>query len=483
MPRTTLLWFREDLRLHDNPALSEAAQRGNRLLPVYLHTPQESAPWQSGGASHWWLHHSLCALDESLRQAGSGLVIRSGESALALLQQLIAESGADGVYWNRLYTPAAVARDAQIESVLNADGIEVNSHRAGLLFEPASIHKDNGEPYRVFTAFWKRCQAHSLYQPLCTAPERLPALPAGIAGSTPAALGLLPQIPWDQGFADCWQPGEAGAQKQAERFFTTDLYDYEQQRDLPASPGTSQLSAHLHFGEISPRALINRAVAQLDCAASASARQSVQRFMAELGWREFAAHILFHFPDSCTDSMDARFGRFPWREDPHALRRWQQGRSGFPIIDAGMRQLWQCGWMHNRVRMLVASFLTKNLRQHWLHGARWFWDTLVDADLASNSLGWQWVAGCGTDAAPYFRIFNPVLQGKKFDPQGEYIRRWVPELAALDSRFIHEPWKCSHGCDYPQPMIDLADSRQQALAAFQSLRTAPAATAGSTRRR
>jgi deoxyribodipyrimidine photo-lyase len=470
MPRTTLVWFREDLRLHDNPALDHAAQTAERVIPVYLHTPGEAGEWAPGGASRWWLHHSLRALDKDLQQAGSGLVLRQGDSALALLQALLRETGADSVAWNRLYTPWAIARDRQIRAALTQQGIAVHSFRASLLFEPQSVVKDNGEPYRVFTAFWKRCQAQPLYQSPCATPERIRS-DALARGSALEQLGLLPCIPWDRGFYPQWTPGEAGAHAQAEAFFADDVEEYDTARDIPGVSGTSRLSAHLHFGEISPRVLMNRAVQALDEVATPAARQSVTRFMAELGWREFAAHILYHFPDSAVTSMDARFAQFPWAEpEAEVLQRWQQGRTGFPVIDAGLRELWHTGWMHNRVRMLVASFLVKNLRLHWLHGARWFWDTLVDADLASNSLGWQWVAGCGTDAAPYFRIFNPVLQGSKFDRNGEYVRRWVPELEHLDRRYIHEPWQAPVRPDYPAPLLDLGETREQALAAFRSLR-------------
>ena len=470
MSRTAIAWFREDLRLHDNPALDYALAHFDRVIPVYLHTPREAGHWQPGAASRWWLHHSLRALDADLQQAGARLLLRQGDSAQALLQALQRETGATGVVWNRLYTPWAVARDLRIQNALSGNGTTVHSFCASLLFEPQSVRKDNGEPYRVFTAFWKRCQAQSLYQTLCEAPDRINAgtLPEGIALDQ---LGLLPVTRWDSGFSAYWTPGEHGAHAQASLFLDQAIADYEQNRDIPAAPGTSHLSPHLHFGEISPRALMNRAVQRLDEIGSAAARQSVTRFMAELGWREFAAHILYHYPASCDESMDARFAQFPWAAaDAAALQRWQQGNTGIPIIDAGMRELWHTGWMHNRVRMLVASFLTKNLRIHWRQGARWFWDTLVDADLASNSLGWQWVTGCGTDAAPYFRIFNPVLQGKKFDPDGEYVQRWVPELRALEGKYLHEPWKAAGRYDYPAPMIDLRVSREQALAAFRTLR-------------
>jgi deoxyribodipyrimidine photo-lyase len=466
---TTLVWFRDDLRLHDNPALAHAVASSDRVIPVYLHSPAEAGDWQAGAASNWWLHHSLAELAAALEQLGSRLVIEQGPSALPLLQQLIETTGAEAVCWNRLYQPWALARDDNIEKSLQIQGVSVDTFRAGLLFEPRAVCKDNGEPYRVFTAFWKRCQSLGLYQPASSTPARLPGEPLH-AGCTLDKLQLLPTINWDRHFQTHWQPGETHALQRAETFLSGDIEAYEEARDRPALAGTSCLSASLHFGECSPRSLVNHCIERLDMTDDEAGRLSIRRFMAELGWREFASHILYNNPASTDTSMNPRFEHFPWQQDTdHALQSWQQGMTGFPIIDAGMRQLWQTGWMHNRVRMLVASLLTKNLRLHWLHGARWFWDTLVDADLASNSLGWQWVAGCGTDAAPYFRIFNPVLQGKKFDPQGSYVRQWVPELAGLDARIIHEPWKAGGVPDYPEPLVSLKDSRESALQAFRSL--------------
>jgi deoxyribodipyrimidine photo-lyase len=470
VPRTLIVWFREDLRLHDNPALAHAVAHAARVIPVYLHTPQQAGDWPAGAASRWWLHHSLQRLEQCLRKAGAGLVIRRGATSLVLLQALARECAADGVVWNRLYTPGAGTRDARIEAALAAGGTRVWTFHTGLLFEPAAIHRSNGAPYRVFTAFWKRCLARLQYQPTSAEPGRIPGagLPAGL---TVEQLGLLPRSRWDRGLAARWTPGEAGACARADAFFDAGVADYVWQRDLPAVPGTSRLSPHLHFGELSPRVLMNRALQQREAAAGPQARDSVTRFMAELGWREFAAHLLFHFPASSDTALDPRFERFPWAADAgELLACWQHGRTGFPIIDAGMRELWHTGWMHNRVRMLAGSFLVKNLLLHWLHGARWFWDTLVDADLASNSLGWQWVAGCGADAAPYFRVFNPVLQGRRFDPQGEYVRRWVPELRGLEARYVHTPWRAGGSVDYPPPLVDLQQSRERALAAFRSLR-------------
>ena len=460
---TAIVWLREDLRLHDNPALAHAAENYDQVIPVYLHATDDHDDWSPGAASQWWLHHSLQSLQESLKHIGGRLIIRAGKPATSLLGDLITDLSVDGVFWNRQYTPIAIRRDQAIKSSLKARGVVVKSFKAGLLFEPHEIHKDNGEPYRVFTAFWKRCLQEGVNRQEQDAPESL-QLPRKIRGDKVDSLSLLPRIGWDKGFYEQWQPGEAVASQLLDQFIDGAIDHYSNDRDFAAIPGTSRLSPYLHFGEISPAQIVNRVLRS-----HAAESRSAERYLAEIGWREFAAYNLFHEPATMNESMDKRFANFPWQQDTKALQRWQQGMTGFPIIDAGMRQLWNTGWMHNRVRMIVASFLTKNLMIHWLEGARWFWDTLVDADLASNTLGWQWVAGCGTDAAPYFRIFNPVLQSQKYDPQGNYIRRWVPELTMLDSKAIHEPWKSNVGLDYPEPMVDLKFTRERALTTFKSL--------------
>jgi deoxyribodipyrimidine photo-lyase len=468
--RSAIVWFRDDLRLHDNPALAHACANYDRVIPCYIHRPDEAGDWRPGAASRWWLHHALAALDTGLRAHGSGLLIRQDSASLDCLADLIAETGANAVFWNRLYTPHAVARDRRIEARLRGDGLTVTSFPGSLLFEPHEVHKDDTTPYRVFTAWWRRCQALGLYRPELPAPAGI-VTPRGLAGAALDTLDLLPRLSWDEDFYRHWQPGEVAAQECLDRFLADAVTGYAHDRDYPAVSGTTRLSPHLHFGELSPRTLVNRALQSGNDPGFAAAGPSLDRLMTEVGWRDFAAHILHHFPDSPDTAMDPRFRRFPWRKNYRtALRRWQQGRTGIPVIDAGMRELWHTGWMHNRVRMLVASFLTKNLLIPWQEGARWFWDTLLDADLASNTLGWQWVAGCGTDAAPYFRIFNPVTQGKKFDPGGEYVRRWVPELAGLGTRHIHEPWKSGRDLDYPEPMVDLGQTRARALEAFRSLR-------------
>jgi deoxyribodipyrimidine photo-lyase len=467
MASASLVWFRRDLRLADNPALTAAIARGGPVVPLFIWAPAEEAPWQPGAASRWWLHHSLLALDGDLRKLGVPLVVRQGAS-LAKLQAVIRATGATSVFWNRLYEPALRQRDEHIAAALHRSGIEVQSFGANLLFEPESIAKQAGGPFQVFTSYWRRCLAEPPPDPPLPPPKNFSVGAAKLCGdlcqglemrpgqiSKPRksssssssglhALALLPKFDWAAGLRAAWEPGERGAHRLLKQF---NALDYPAQRDVPAQAGTARLSPHLHFGEISPR--------QVWHALPAGAAD----FRRQLGWREFAHHLLWHFPHTTQQPLRAEFARFPWDADAAALRAWQRGRTGFPIVDAGMRELWHTGWMHNRVRMIVASFLVKDLRLAWLDGARWFWDTLVDADLANNTLGWQWAAGCGADAAPYFRVFNPALQQKKFDPAGVYVRRWLPELGTTA---------------YPPPLVDHDDARMRALAAYGAMRRRPA---------
>jgi deoxyribodipyrimidine photo-lyase len=481
----TLVWFRRDLRLADNPALAAAAAASDRIVPVYVHAPDEAAPWAAGAASRWWLHHSLSALDADLRRRGTPLILRRGPT-LAALVQLAAEAGATRIVWNRLYEPALVARDTQLKAALREQGFECASYNAGLLHEPWEIRTGQDGPYRVFTPFWRACMQKLDTQPApLAAPKRLAGPATRIANLALAELGLQPHIGWDAQFPAHWQPGEAGAQQRLESFCAEWIGRYGESRNRPDQPGSSRLSPHLHFGEISPRqCLVAARNAVVD---QPAARASADSFVREIGWREFAYHLLHHFPHTPERPLDARFERFPWAENPALLEAWQRGRTGYPIVDAGMRELWATGWMHNRVRMIVASLLTKNLQQPWVAGARWFWDTLVDADLASNTLGWQWTAGCGADAAPFFRIFNPVLQAERYDPERHYLRRWLPELAALPDAWIHRPWQApasvlatagvTLGQTYPHPVVDFPASRVAALGAYATIKvaTAPAA--------
>jgi deoxyribodipyrimidine photo-lyase len=467
---TALVWLRRDLRLSDHAALAAACAAHERVLPVYIHAPQEEGAWAPGAAGRWWLHRSLQALGRALGERGGELYLAAGDS-LGELNRLIALTGARAVYWTRCYEPALIERDSQIKGELRGRGILIESQPGNLLLEPWRISGSQQRPYRVFTPFWRKLESQlTAIRPL---PEARPRHWVRLAGSLRLeALGLEPRIPWADGLEQTWRPGEAGAREGLRRFCVRALTDYAAARDRPADPGTSRLSPHLHFGEISARQ-IHHAVNARAARAGADGRAGGEAYLRELGWREFAHHMLYHFPGTCERNFDRRFDAFPWaRADEGVLGRWQRGRTGVPLVDAGMRELWSTGWMHNRVRMIAASFLTKNLRLHWLHGARWFWDTLVDADLANNSLGWQWVAGTGVDAAPYFRVFNPMIQAARFDPQALYLKRWLPELAQLPARVLHEPWRdpsALTACGYPAPMVDLRTSRQSALEAFRAL--------------
>ncbi len=468
---TALIWFRRDLRMADNPALIAALDAHDRVVPVYVHAPDEEAPWAPGAASRWWLHHSLQSLDKDLRDRGSLLQIALGPT-LAVLRRILKENDATAIFWNRLYEPAITARDALIKQALIDDGIDARSFKASVLFEPWEIRTGQEQPYRVFTPFWRKARSALQVRPPLPKPERF-ANSEGDSGLLPEDLELLPRIRWDRKFDKEWTPGEAGASEAFEDFMESGLRDYASDRDRPDRAGTSRLSAHLHFGEISPMQIAWVLEERVHQAGDSARSAGAESFLREIGWREFSQHLLFNFPHMPEQNLNPRFDDFHWgEEDAVSIQRWQRGRTGIPIIDAGMRELWATGSMHNRVRMLVASLLTKNLRQHWHHGQRWFWDTLVDADLANNAQGWQWTAGCGVDASPYFRIFNPVTQGEKFDPRGDYVRRWVPELAALSAPLIHHPWidpAALQATGYPAPMVDLATSRAKALEAYQDL--------------
>ena len=473
-PTPALAWFRLDLRLADNPALRAALDHGGPVIPVYIHDPEAEGDWRPGGASDWWLHHALEDLAAQLAKAGSPLVIRSGPAGRELLA-LAKETGAGAVFWNRRYEPRVQARDTEVKQALRAAGLRAESFNGGLLHDPNQVRNLSGRPFQVFTPFWRHCQAHVDFgKPLpgvriLTGPAKAPRT------ETVASLGLLPRIPWDKAMAAAWDPTRRGAEARLKGFLGGPVSDYGEGRDLPSTDGTSRLSPYLHFGQLSPREI----VAAVD-AAGLSGRQGSQKFVAEVGWREFGHHLLQHFPATTDEPLRADFKAFPWQKDKALLRAWQKGRTGYPIVDAGMRQLWETGWMHNRVRMIAASVLVKHFLQPWQDGAAWFWDTLVDADLASNTMGWQWAGGCGADAAPYFRVFNPVLQGEKFDPKGAYVRRFVPELAKIPDKWIHKPWEAPAevlaaagirlDADYPRPRVGLSEGRDRALAAFERLK-------------
>ncbi|MFT3882018.1 MAG: deoxyribodipyrimidine photo-lyase [Gemmatales bacterium] len=477
----TLVWFRHDLRLSDHPALHQAVQSDSAILPLYIWEPQEEKPWQLGGASRWWLHHALVDLDRQLKQAGSKLIVRRGP-ALQTLQQIIKEGHVSSVVWTRRYEPHTIKRDEVIKRTLKEQGIDVESYNGSLIHEPMSIKNKEGKPYQVYTPFWKCYQLQDPPRTPLQSPKKISAPENWPTSLEIISLKLLPTIKWDTGFYQTWTPSEEAARQSLNHFCQLALTRYADQRDLPGTVGTSQLSPFLHFGQISPNQAWH-AVQSLRAEAKHSDKEFQRQsevYLKELVWREFAYHLLYHFPQTPTQPLRPEFARFPWKDNAKLLRAWQRGQTGYPIVDAGMRQLWTTGWMHNRIRMVVASFLVKHLLIPWQRGAEWFWDTLVDADLASNTLGWQWTAGCGADAAPYFRIFNPMQQGERFDADGAYVRRWVPELAKIPARYIHSPWTAPGGVlydagiklgkNYPYPIVQHPEARTKALAAYAAMR-------------
>ncbi|WP_142847405.1 deoxyribodipyrimidine photo-lyase [Telmatospirillum sp. J64-1] len=474
-----LVVFRRDLRVSDNAALHAAVAEEGPVLPVYVLDDRPERPWRPGRASRWWLHHSLDALSDSLKERGASLLLRHGPWA-ETVADLAIETGAKAVLWSRLYEPATEAEDAELTGRLQAAGIRARRFSGYLLHEPETVRTRSGTYFQVFTPFWRAAnEALHLTRPL-PAPERIQALAAAPPGLALEDLRLHPgRSDWSDGLAESWQPGEAAAQEQLQDFLADGVDRYHVTRDRPELPGTSRLSPYLHFGEISPRQIWHAVRGRRQSGAGPEA------FLRELGWREFSHHLLMAFPDLPDRPLRREFAAFPWAEDEEAYRAWTGGRTGFPIVDAGMRQLRQTGWMHNRVRMIVASFLVKDLLLPWSKGEAWFWDSLVDADLANNAASWQWVAGCGADAAPYFRVFNPVLQGEKFDPRGRYVRQWLPELAKLPDLHIHRPWNAPSmilaeagvalGRTYPRPIVDHGAARRRALNAYEEIRSRGAA--------
>jgi deoxyribodipyrimidine photo-lyase len=486
-PRPVLHWFRRDLRLADNAGLHAAVAVGP-VVPVFVWAPEEDGDWPPGAASRWWLHHSLASLATSLEQRGSKLVLRRGSSAEELIA-VARETGAAAVHFERCYEPAALTRDAELERRLAAFGVATRAFDGALLTDPAKVRTKEGRPFRVFTPFWRAAGGGIRLGAAAPPPDALECPDKPARSRTLADLDLLPRVDWAAGLRERWQPGEAGATQALEALLAERVSGYPARRDFPAVAGTSRLSPHLHFGEISV-ATVWRALAERRSRTGSG--EAIDAYLRQLGWRDFAYHVLLNFPHTPIAALDPTMEWFPWATNEAALRAWRRGRTGHPIVDAGMRELWSTGWMHNRIRMIVASFLVKDLLLDWRHGARWFWDTLVDADLANNTLGWQWAAGCGADAAPYFRIFNPVLQGEKFDAAGDYVRRWVPELARLDPKWIHAPWLVPApelaragvelGRTYPRPIVDHGEARLRALVALKQAK-AGSASPGRTRRR
>lgn len=467
----TLIWLRQDLRLADNPALLAAGDAP--VIPVFILEAAEEDPHYPGAAARWWLEGSLRALAAALETRGSRLILRRGKPA-EVLERLIADTGATRVLWNRCYDPASITRDSAIKTAFAARGIAAHSFNGSLLHEPWELKPATGGFFRVFTPFSKAARKRGEPFAPAPAPARLASPDAWPQSDNLADWGLTPTRPdWAGGLRARWKPGEAEGSRQLDHFLRDGLAPYADRRDRPDIDGaTSCLSPYLHAGNLSPRQVWH---ALRRASTGAANTVGADKFASELLWREFCYHQLYHNPGLREAPLDARYRHFPWREDGAALTRWQRGQTGIPIVDAGMRELWISGFMHNRVRMIVASFLVKHLLLPWQLGRAWFEDTLVDADLASNSASWQWVAGCGADAAPYFRIFNPVLQGEKFDPDGAYVRRWVPELVGLPAAWIHKPWLAPPAlagipAGYPAPMVDLAAGRQRALDAFASLK-------------
>jgi len=486
---TTLVWFRNDLRIRDNPALYHAAQDSDAVVPVFVWSPGEEGDWPPGGAHRWWLHHSLESLGDDLQARGLRLILREGAS-LSTLRDLVDETGAEAVYWNKRYAPAFRERDLHVAESLRKDNTRFESFSGRLLHDPDEVQTNQGGSYHVYTPFWKKFRDVVEVPPPLDAP-RLGESKAPSSWPNSADLDDLDLTPeaqdgvdWADGIRDTWAsrkpgraPGEKGAQQRLDQFLDGALTNYDDDRDRPDRDGTSMLSPRLHHGELSPRQVWH---AVEDAVRNAPAREAADTYLSEIAWREFSYHLLYHHPETLDEPLRDKFEDMNWRHAPKKLERWQQGETGYPIVDAAMRQLWSIGWMHNRLRMVVASFLTKDLHVGWEDGAAWFWDTLVDGDLANNTMGWQWAAGCGADAQPFFRIFNPVSQGQDYDPNGDFVRRWVPELADLPDDDIHAPWKASSevleeagvtlGVDYPEPIVNHKEERQIALDDYDEIK-------------
>ncbi len=475
-----ILWFRNDLRLADNRALAATLATGAPVVPVYILDDEAPGQWRMGRASRWWLAGSLAALGRDLEARGARLVLRKGRTE-EILAQIAEETGAKVVHASRAYEPWAAALERRLKAGLSEKGIDVKRYAGTLLAEPESLRTQAGEPFKVYTPFWRALSERTTVAKPLAAPDKIPGLKVTLISDRLDDWALRPTRPdWAGGMRDVWRPGEAGAQERLARFASDRLSDYDEARDVPSEDGTSRLSPHLHFGELSPAQCWHAALAADGAGRKPS--QGLDRFLKELVWREFSYHLLAHWPDLPEAPFRPAFAAYPWQTSKAALRAWQRGETGYPLVDAGMRQLWGIGWMHNRVRMVVASFLIKHLLTPWQNGEAWFWDTLVDADLASNAASWQWVAGSGADAAPYFRIFNPVAQGEKFDPAGDYVRAWVPELARLPAPYIHAPWLAPKtvlaiagvelGRTYPLPIVDHATQRALALAGYEQVKAA-----------
>lgn len=475
-----LLWFRNDLRLSDHSALMAASKTGRPILALYVLDLETGGDWAPASASLWWLHHSLASLSQDLSAMGGRLILRRGKT-VETLKAVVNESKASALYFTRGYEPWARAIEDNLKSALSDQDLYLKRFSGRLLKEPDEITTKAGEPYKVYSPFWRALSAATPPRQPLPKPRALTFYDGDIESDSLDDWALLPTKPnWAKGFADNWSPGEKGASKRLKSFLDNRIDNYKDHRNRPDIDGTSRLSPHLHFGELSPNQCWHAVINKMDAKSKSAA--SHETFLKELVWREFSYHLLFHWPDLPENPFREEFKAFPWRDDPAKLKAWQKGLTGYPIVDAGMRQLWQTGWMHNRVRMICASFLIKHLLIHWKHGEEWFWDTLVDADLASNSASWQWVAGSGADAAPYFRIFNPISQGQKFDTEGDYVRTFVPELKKLPTEHLFAPWEAPEevlrkagvklGKTYPKPLVDHKTAREKALKGYDKVKAA-----------
>ncbi len=475
----SIVWFRENLRIADNPALASAASTGRPVIPIYV-WPSKRSKWALGESSRWWLFHSLRILANQLRSMGSRLTIRGGDP-FTVISELIETTGTSSFYFNRRYDPEGIREQQQMQKHLGSRGISTHDFNATLLFEPDIVRTRKGDPFKVFTPFWNACLALPTPSPPFPSPDLLAVPKRWPSCENVKKLYLQSDPDFSDHLKAHWTPGTESANGTLETFLSDGVANYITERDRPDHPGTSSLSPHLRFGEIGPRQIWHSVLNRQHRSKSTDFADNAMGFLRQLGWREFSHHLLYHFPATPTEPLRPEFAKFPWRKEAKLFSKWKAGETGYPIVDAGMKQLSSTGWMHNRVRMVVASFLVKDLLIPWQLGARWFWEKLVDADLANNTLGWQWIAGCGADAAPFFRVFNPVRQGEKFDPEGSYVQRWIPELKDLPARWIHHPWEAPEsvlreanlgpGRSYPTPIVDHSIARQEALMAYDQLRS------------